>query len=176
MKFAAIVLGDPLSSGGSVTSVTQEFVKANGFPIARKGDSVFCPIPLHGSGTITEGFEFIKINGLNPAVHGNKVSCGCTLIAKQCAGKVLLSYADKIENDLDEIEKKINQKYDQQIRIKSKDGNFLSNVPYFIIDESGNEYKGITDSSGCCKRIYTKKEEELKIYIGVAALEKWNVK
>lgn len=63
MKFAAIVLEDPLSSGGSVT--------------------------------ITEGFEFIKINGLNPAVHGNKVSCGCTLIAKQCAGKVLLSYAEK---------------------------------------------------------------------------------
>ena len=176
MKFSAIVLGDPLSSGGSVTNVTLNTIKANGLPLARKGDSVFCPIPFHGAGTIIEGFERVKINGINPAVHGNKVSCGCTLVAKHVAGKIMFSYTDNSENKEENNNKQLIKSYDQQIRIKSKDGKYLTNVPYYIIDESGNEYKGVTDESGCCKRIYTEKEEVLKIYIGVEALEKWNVK
>lgn len=44
MKRAIIVLGDPLSSGGSVTETLQTDIKLNGEPIATIEDKVNCPL------------------------------------------------------------------------------------------------------------------------------------
>ncbi|MDR5740355.1 DUF2345 domain-containing protein [Caballeronia sp. LZ016] len=63
--------------------------------------------------------------------------------------------------------------YDQQIRIKREDGNPLANVPYFIKDEAGNTYRGLTDQDGCCERVYTMGAQKLTVLTGVLALEQW---
>ncbi|OUQ93081.1 hypothetical protein B5M10_23065 [Pluralibacter gergoviae] len=65
--------------------------------------------------------------------------------------------------------------YDEQFRVVNKDGVVLSNVPYFIINSDGETFKGITDSQGLCCRIFTKEISTLTVYLGIHALEKWNV-
>jgi type VI secretion system secreted protein VgrG len=49
----------------------------------------------------------------------------------------------------------------------------MANVPFHITDEKGNTFKGLTDSDGCCARVYTDGAQTLKVLTGVLALEKW---
>lgn len=65
--------------------------------------------------------------------------------------------------------------YDEQFRVLNGDGRSLMNVPYFIITAEGEKFKGFTDSQGLCERVFTKDTSTLTIYLGVPALEKWNV-
>ena len=118
MKKAIIVLTDPLSSGGSVVQTQQQKFKIDNLPVATLGDEVSCPIPLHGSTKIVEGYEKFKINVLPIALHGHKVGCGCTLVGKQCVGKAMVSKPDKVNIIPDTIEKI--KKYDEQLKLKIK--------------------------------------------------------
>ncbi len=65
--------------------------------------------------------------------------------------------------------------YDEQFRVLSNDGKPLQNVPYLITNTQGETFKGFTDSQGLCDRVFTKDISTLTIYLGVQALEKWNV-
>lgn len=73
-----IVVGDGLSSGGSVVTGSP-FTDIDGRPMARVGDRTLCP--AHGPGTIITGDATLIVDGNAAARHGDWVSCGCQLIA-----------------------------------------------------------------------------------------------
>ncbi|MES2017628.1 MAG: PAAR domain-containing protein [Pseudomonadota bacterium] len=80
MSGPLIRLGDKTSHGGAVLEASQHSDSA-GIGIARMGDKVSCP--NHGSGTIASGDSTMIVDGKPVARHGDKTSCGATLIASQ---------------------------------------------------------------------------------------------
>jgi hypothetical protein len=64
------------------------------------------------------------------------------------------------------------KKFDEQVRLKTPQGKLIPNQPYFISTVQ-RTYQGISDSNGCLPRIPTNEKEEIRIYLGVLALEKW---
>ncbi len=64
--------------------------------------------------------------------------------------------------------------FDEEIILKTEDGQILTNVPFFITDQEGKNYQGITDEKGSCGRIKTNNKQTLDVLLGVMALEKWN--
>lgn len=79
-----IILGDKLSHGGSVVEASPHS-DSGGIGIARVGDKASCS--KHGSVTIATGDATMLIDGKPAARHGDKTSCGATLIASQQATK-----------------------------------------------------------------------------------------
>ncbi|CAN7406994.1 PAAR domain-containing protein [Pseudoduganella sp. LjRoot289] len=75
-----ILLGDKLSHGGSVVEASPHS-DSGGVGIARVGDKASCS--KHGSVTIATGDATMLIDGKPAARHGDKTSCGATLIASQ---------------------------------------------------------------------------------------------
>ncbi|APJ02827.1 PAAR domain-containing protein [Silvanigrella aquatica] len=117
MEKGIVVEGDPLSSGGKVTKGSGTIV--NGLRIAVLGDPVDCPIPLHGSGTITEGEPKALIGDKPIALEGHKVSCGCTLIAKTVGEKFKIGVSQPPEpsfiEKVDDLINKLNDKIDRAV-------------------------------------------------------------
>jgi uncharacterized Zn-binding protein involved in type VI secretion len=75
-----IVAGDTLAPhGGTVTTGSNADV-IDGKSIARKGDTVECQ--EHGTQTIAEGDANGMIGGAPVALHGHRVTCGCTLVSR----------------------------------------------------------------------------------------------
>ncbi|OXJ26216.1 hypothetical protein CFB82_34080 [Burkholderia sp. HI2714] len=75
-----IVLGDMHSHGGVVTSASG-IAKIDGKGIARRNDTVTCP--LHGVNYIDEGDDTAIIENRAVARDGHKTKCGAILIASQ---------------------------------------------------------------------------------------------
>ncbi|MDS0858393.1 PAAR domain-containing protein [Burkholderia pseudomultivorans] len=75
-----IVLGDTHSHGGRVTSAST-IAKVDGKGIARRNDTVSCPI--HGPNYIDEGDDSAIIESQAVARDGYRTKCGATLIASQ---------------------------------------------------------------------------------------------
>ena len=75
-----IRLGDKLSHGGSVVEASQHS-DSGGIGIARVGDKASCS--KHGQVTIATGDATMIVDGKPAARHGDKTSCGATLIASQ---------------------------------------------------------------------------------------------
>jgi uncharacterized Zn-binding protein involved in type VI secretion len=89
MSRTIIVLGDATSHGGSVISASSTR-SINGKGIARKGDSVSCPLLYpdkrpHGVNAIVEGEDSFLVDGVPVALEGHKSECGCTLIGSSSA-------------------------------------------------------------------------------------------
>lgn len=79
--------GDSTTHGGSVMSGSTT-MKFGGVQVARKGDTVSCPIKGHGPTTIIEGNPHYLDQGIPVAFHGHRCGCGCTLISSFSAAKV----------------------------------------------------------------------------------------
>ncbi|NOI60845.1 hypothetical protein [Vibrio coralliilyticus] len=62
---------------------------------------------------------------------------------------------------------------DQQMRLVSSRGVPIANSPYFIVSPD-KTYQGVSDSEGFLPRVSTTHPEELEVYIGVLALERWH--
>lgn len=77
-----IVLGDSTDHGGTVIEASG-VTDTHGKRIARVGDKVSCPIKYHGTAVIVSGDPTMIIDGKPAARHGDKCSCGATLIAAQ---------------------------------------------------------------------------------------------
>ena len=76
-----IILGDKTDHGGVVTEAAPT-TDAAGIRIARIGDTVTCP--GHGGITvIVSGDPTCIIEGQPAARHGDKTSCGATLLSSQ---------------------------------------------------------------------------------------------
>ncbi len=63
--------------------------------------------------------------------------------------------------------------FDEQFRILDDSGKPMVNVPYFISSENGETFKGVTDTQGLCKRVFSKELSKLTVWLGVLALERW---
>ena len=84
-KFMAgpfIRLGDKTSHGGVVIEASPHS-DSGGIGIARMGDKTVCP--KHGSVPIISGDATMIVDGKPAARHGDKTSCGATLISSQQA-------------------------------------------------------------------------------------------
>lgn len=80
MARQVIVVGDTLAPhGGTVTTGSNKDI-VDGKAIARKGDTVECK--EHSTQTIAEGDEASMVSGSPVALHGHRVSCGCTLASR----------------------------------------------------------------------------------------------
>lgn len=79
-----IVVGDKTSHGGTVCGAAAT-TSTGGRQIARVGDPVSCPKDGHGTEVIITGDSTIIIEGKPVARHGDKTSCGATLISSQSA-------------------------------------------------------------------------------------------
>lgn len=90
MKKGIIVQGDPTTGGGEVLVGSGYMI--DGETIAVLGDPVSCKNPFHVAGNIVEGDENLLANGKPVALHGHKVSCGCTLISTKLPA---LNFVDK---------------------------------------------------------------------------------
>ncbi|MGZ3237570.1 MAG: PAAR domain-containing protein [Burkholderiaceae bacterium] len=180
-----IVVGDKTSHGGVVVegSPTNDI---EGKGIARVGDKVTCPKKgCHSPTTIvSSGDVTITVDGKPVALHGDKTACGATLISSQFntnsdpegggdSGGAAASSAASLAGAVMSQSAANDAKYDEQVRITNHDGEPMQNVPYHITDEAGKTYKGLTDKDGRCTRVYTDRAHELKILVGVLALEKW---
>lgn len=78
-----VLLGDKTDHGGTVITASGN-MQTGGRHIACVGDKVKCP--RHGDDeTIVSGDASLLIDGKPVARHGDKTSCGATLIASQSA-------------------------------------------------------------------------------------------
>lgn len=77
-----IVIGDKTNHGGTVCGAAAT-TSTGGRQIARVGDPVSCPRDGHGGEVIVTGDPTVVIEGRACARHGDKTSCGATLIASQ---------------------------------------------------------------------------------------------
>jgi len=75
-----IVVGDPLSHGGTVVAGTGQ-TDINSRPVARVGDRALCAV--HGATTIVSGDATVLIDGQPVARDGDRTACGATLVASQ---------------------------------------------------------------------------------------------
>ncbi|QJE02039.1 PAAR domain-containing protein [Massilia forsythiae] len=80
MAAPLIRLGDKTSHDGTVVEASA-FSDSGGKGIARVGDRVNCP--RHSNVTIATGDPTMLVDGRAVARHGDKTSCGATLIAGQ---------------------------------------------------------------------------------------------
>jgi len=79
MSKFAVVLGDPTSHGGKVSSASSSF-EINGKNAALLHDTVTCP--LHDTNRIIEcDIATYEENGRGIVVHGCKTECGSVVIA-----------------------------------------------------------------------------------------------
>lgn len=64
--------------GTPISSATK--TKAGGNFILRQTDTIACPVPGHGTTTITQGSFTVTTEGKATAYNGCTTSCGATLI------------------------------------------------------------------------------------------------
>ncbi|HEY4297390.1 MAG TPA: PAAR domain-containing protein [Paraburkholderia sp.] len=75
-----IRLGDATDHGGNVISASSTMNFDARF-VARKGDSVSCPLHDISPNLIIEGDESMMDDGVPIARHGHRAACGCHLIS-----------------------------------------------------------------------------------------------
>ncbi|MFD3248003.1 PAAR domain-containing protein [Rahnella aquatilis] len=85
MTKGIIRLGDKLSSGGKVISVSSTTI-IDGIKAALIGDIVSCPIEGHGINRIAQSSPGWLSDGKQAAFDGAKCECGCTVIASATGG------------------------------------------------------------------------------------------
>ncbi|WP_209722506.1 PAAR domain-containing protein [Duganella sp. 1411] len=76
-----IRVGDATSHGGKVLSSSVEYFVVGGKPVVVVGDKCMCPVNGHQNCTVVSGSATHSISGKAVAYHGDKTSCGATLIS-----------------------------------------------------------------------------------------------
>lgn len=107
-------------------------------------------------------------DGKEAAITGGAVSCGGITIG---SGTVNIGTDYQSSRLVEPI--LVSSKFDEQIRLVNVNNKVLANVPYYIEDEEGNIYKGVSDQLGKLQRVSTKGKGQYTLLLGVKALEKW---
>lgn len=171
MKFsgrAQICVGDTTSHGGVVIEGSPSFFW-NGISIARKGDKVTCPKCKPYIFQIAEGFEHCTDTDakLPMAMEGHRTTCGAVLIARSASVDVPASASTPVSSE--------ETSFDEQIQAVDKTtGKPLAEVAYFVEAENGKTFFGETDATGHCPRVQTEHAAHLKVWLGVAAIQRKN--
>ena len=173
MSRAVIRLGDFTSHGGRVIEATARMT-IDGIPVALWGDHCSCPILGHDNCVICEGEVQAMFDGRPVALEGHKTSCGATLIPSQKDRCDCMPITQKVaartvnaaragNTAMKDIHEAI---YDEQIQLMDPaSGESLINEEYEIQTESGEIYRGITDSEGKTLRVQTDGVEQLSLYL-----------
>ena len=174
-----ILKGDPTTSGGRVATGLDTNTW-HGKSTAWENDKIECPackstgiIKCAGSRVTSS----LNLHGQQQALNGDLCICKCNppplLIATQNTygtggeakfGESKFTLAFDLGGE---------SSFHEQFRIKDEGGLPVANTPYFIIDGAGKTFKGISDKNGCCERIFTDGAQKLHVFLGVAALERW---
>lgn len=176
MGIPYITIGCPTTGGGQVISGDSSFL-IEGIAIACVGHKATC-LKHKTVSTIMTGDPYMIIKGKSAARANDSLSCGCKLLPKQflVVGDNALSVGTQVNSsNASAINSFVKTDFfDEEIILATKEGEILTNVPFFITDESGNTYKGVTDDQGSCGRVKTQNKQTLDVLLGVMALEKWN--
>jgi hypothetical protein len=121
----------------------------------------------------------MQVMGKSVARVNDSLSCGCELLPQQTlvVGDTGPGQGSEISNERSQnlVNSFVSTAlFDEELILQSDDGNFLAKVPFFITDEAGNTYQGISKEDGSCGRIKTNNKQTLDVLLGVLALEKWN--
>lgn len=172
--------GDKTSTDG-VLVATGRSVFHHATTIGVEGDYATCPACKAGGPVMNDCYPAFDVDGKQVLVSGARVYCKCptkpivlpserdfVIEVNRGGGGYTQSEGFSHTNNFSE-----RGNYDEQFRIVGEDGHPIPGVPYYIKDESGNEYKGVSDENGNCPRVYTNRQESLLVVIGIAALERW---
>jgi uncharacterized Zn-binding protein involved in type VI secretion len=147
-------------------------VLIDGIPAARVGD----PLAPHDKPNhpphprkISSGSSTVLVNGKPLAITGGSVDCGGIIIG---SGTVVVGDMAPPPSTFTPIIPP-SPVFDEMIKLVSEEGTPLSNTPYFVELPGGETMQGFTDLNGCVPRIKTEKEDVLRTYFGVVALERW---
>lgn len=180
-----IFLGDKTTAGGTVLEGVQTGFHENKL-VSFHGAQVHCPACKSNGIIIGDGPTMpMTFNGKQVALENDICSCQCDpsprLIASQSTmtlgvdGNAGTNGGNAAAGSQSDSRARVPSSgpYNEQVRIIDDNGAPMLNVPYFIEDEDGRTYQGVTDETGTCPRVFTRKKQKLTITYGVQALELW---
>jgi uncharacterized Zn-binding protein involved in type VI secretion len=174
--------GDITTNGGVVLEGVENCTD-HGIPITFIGARVWC------NGCKSEGFIGSKgphrtatMHGKQQALDGDICICKChpspAIRASQEHSSHSWEARELAALGFDPygkpLEKQPTGGYDELVRVIDANGHPITDAPYHIRTENGEVYKGLTDASGYCPRVYTRDAAQLDIAIGMRALERWS--
>lgn len=174
--------GDKSTNGGVVLEGVENCMHY-GTPLTYIGAKVYC------NGCKTTGVIVPKgprwrdsMHGKEQALDGDLCVCKCTpspimLASQQDSFQSFDSHqlaAQSFTGNGSAMTGDYRGVYDERVRVIDANGRPVASTPYHIRTASGAVYKGLTDSSGYCPRVYTDDAAQLDIAIGMRALERWS--
>ncbi len=144
----------------------------HGKSISRVGDRVTCPVHGHGGVVvIVSGDPTFVIDGQAVARHGDKTSCGATLIAGQ-----VVSFVDNATNSgrrafsatSEFVQATPASHFDEQVELIAKLA-FAEGLPYYV-EADGQNYSGRVGADHKLPRIETASKGSYEVFVGDEAL------
>lgn len=186
----ALKNGDKTTTGG-ILIASAGMMTHHGQPVAVEGDIATCPACKRSGKVFNDCRPNFDLMGKQLLVSGARVYCGCArqplVIPSQSdfslevsAGSAPAAGASKPAGaaaDINEEDRPGSNPpsaaYDEAIRCIDEDGAPIPGVPYFISDQQGNSWQGVTDEAGLCPRVQTDGPQTLSVIFGPLALEHW---
>lgn len=187
----ALKNGDKTTTGGMLCASGAGMMTHHGQPVGVEGDIAACPA-CKGTGKVFNDCRpNFDLMGRQLLVSGARVYCGCAkpplVMPSQSDFTLEVSAGSAPAADVAEpaaaaaaVAKDAGSgsnpppaAHDEQIRCIDEDGAPMPGVPYFISDQQGNSWQGVTDEAGFCPRIATDGPQTLSVFFGPLALEHW---
>ncbi len=183
--------GDTTTTGGMLHASGAGRMTHHGQPVGVEGDIATCPACDSSGKVFNDCRPPFNVMGRLLLVSGARVYCGCAtqplVIASQSDFRLAVSsgsaaapglsrpvaVADNTADDARYTSNPPAASYDEEIRCIDQDGAPFAGVPYFISDQKGNTWQGVTGEDGCCPRIQTDGPQRLSVTFGLLALELW---
>jgi uncharacterized Zn-binding protein involved in type VI secretion len=162
-----IRLGDSTDHGGEVISVSRTFTDM-GKPVACVGDMVQCP-KCKGTFPIAQGDSNKTHMGLPMAFHGDKTTCGATLISSWGIKGVSSVASGSAGIAPAENRNTTPRSFDEMVHL---DHGLSNGIPYYIETLEGTTFAGRADGSGHLPRIPSDISQDYKVFWGDEALIK----
>ena len=182
MRRAILKLGDRSTNGGVIVEGVDNCTD-DGTPMSFIGARVWC------NGCKSEGFigsrgphQIALMDGKQEALDGDICLCKCVPPPVMLASPATTSWHEFSGHELAAIGydtggRSMTDEYrgafDERVRILDAHQRPITGAPYHIRTSSGAVYKGLTDASGCCPRVYTDNAARIDIAVGMQALERW---
>lgn len=173
--------GDKSSNGGVVTEGIPNCTH-HGTPLTFVGAQVFC----HGCKTVghiaPKGPRWPDtMHGKEQALDGDICICQCVPPPVMIASQHDSFHTFESHNLADmgyaasgaSMTQHYRGSYHERVRVLNESGQPMPSIPYHIKTATGAVFKGLTDVSGCCPRVYTDDVAKLDIAIGMKALDRW---
>jgi uncharacterized Zn-binding protein involved in type VI secretion len=181
MRRYFLTQSDKSTAGGIVTEGDPSCTN-HGTPLTFLGARVYCHACKSEGRISPRGPRRpFLLMGRDAALDGDLCVCNCTptpvMLASQNTMWEEFEGSDLQSMGLDTngtlIERTPKGDFDERVRIVDDRNRPLTSVPYHIRTSRGRTYKGLTDASGYCPRVYTESAETLDIALGMKALDRW---